>query len=110
MVEQRWRALLINDKDNVATALADIPAGATVSIAGLDGEHPKALNPIPFGHKIAITVIKKGQPILKYGVPIAFALTDIPKGKWIHNLNAKSYFVAKREGRTHEPDTRLPKA
>jgi altronate dehydratase len=100
MMQQKARALRINVRDNVAIALEDIPAGMSVSIAGLDGKSIIALQSIPFAHKIAICPIKRGEPILKYGVPIAFALTEIAMGDWIHEHNAKSYIVAKREGET----------
>lgn len=83
--------------DNVAIALEDIPGDASVSIVGRGGESARTLNPIPFGHKIAIASIEKGKPILKYGVPIAFALMNISPGDWVHEHNAKSYFAAVRE-------------
>ena len=89
---------MINHGDNVATALEDIPAGANVLIVGHERKGTIALHQIPFGHKIAISSIERGNPILKYGVPIAFALANIAMGEWIHTHNAKSYFVAKREG------------
>lgn len=98
LIQQKRRALLINHGDNVAIALENIPAGANVLIVGHDREGIIALHQIPFGHKIAIFPIERGSPILKYGVPIAFALVDIAMGEWIHMHNAKSYFVVKREG------------
>ena len=78
------RTLVIDPADNVAVALADIAA-------------TEASEAIPFAHKIAIRPIAAGEPIVKYGVPIAFAIRDIPAGAWVHEHNAKSYFVAKKE-------------
>lgn len=92
------KALLINPGDNVAVALEDVPAGGSVLIVGYYGKSVVALRPIPFGHKMAITSIERGKPILKYDVPIAFATRNISTGEWVHEHNAKSYFVAKREG------------
>ncbi len=88
-------ALLIDPGDNVAVALADIAAGSAVVLSGL--AHLDAAEPIPFAHKIAVRRIPSGAAILKYGVPIAFATRDIPAGAWVHEHNAKSYFVARRE-------------
>lgn len=91
-------AILVNPRDNVAVALEDIAQGASVSILGQDKPEIGALRPIPFAHKIAVIPIIRGEAVLKYGVPIAFALVDIPAGEWVHEHNAKSYFVARREG------------
>ena len=83
-------ALVIDPADNVAVALSDIPPG--VAVSGIF-----AAEPIPFAHKIATRPIAAGDAIVKYGVPIAFATRDIPAGAWVHDHNAKSYFVAKKE-------------
>lgn len=40
------------------------------------------------GHKIALTDIAAGQPVIKYGCVIARARTDIPAGSWVHTHNA----------------------
>jgi altronate dehydratase len=96
-MEQQWKALLINRMDNVALALEDIPAGAVVKITGSQLTSVLVRQPVPFGHKIAITNIEKGHAILKYGVPIAFANEDIPLGEWVHEHNARSYFAEKLE-------------
>ena len=87
--------LLIDPGDNVAVALADIAAGSAVILSGVASLD--AGEPIPFAHKIAVRRIPSGEAVLKYGVPIAFATRDIPAGAWVHEHNAKSYFVAKKE-------------
>jgi altronate dehydratase len=96
-VEQKAKAILIDGRDNVAVALEDIPAGATVEILGTEGHSVRVEGLVPFAHKIAITAIESGGAILKYGVPIGFATADIAVGKWVHEHNAKSYYAAKRE-------------
>lgn len=75
----------IHPHDNVAVALEDIKEGEELSI---DGFSVKALEPIPRGHKIALTEIKKDSPVIKYGNPIALASCDILKGSWVHTRNA----------------------
>ena len=52
----------INEKDNVAVAIHDLPAGAEF-LPGL-----KTLDPIPQAHKIALADIPKGGEIIRYGV------------------------------------------
>jgi predicted RecA/RadA family phage recombinase len=88
-------ALLIDPGDNVAVALADIAAGSAVILSG--AASLVAGEAVPFAHKIAVRRIPAGEAILKYGVPIAFATGDIRAGAWVHEHNAKSYFVAKKE-------------
>lgn len=88
-------ALLIDPGDNVAVALADIAAGSAVILSG--AASLVAGEVVPFAHKIAVRRIPPGEAVLKYGVPIAFATGDIPAGAWVHEHNAKSYFVAKKE-------------
>ena len=57
----------------------------------------EAKQEIPFAHKMAVRPIPKGQAILKYGVPIAHATSDIEAGDWVHTHNAQSYFAASHE-------------
>ena len=42
---------------------------------------------IAYGHKIALKDILKGEAIIKYGVPIGEATSDICKGEWVHTHN-----------------------
>ena len=53
----------INPSDNVAVALEDLAKGTHVSV---DGYQVSALEPIACGHKIALTEICQGQPVVKY--------------------------------------------
>ncbi len=91
------KALLIDARDNVATALEDIPAGAIVTVLGPEPCVITAREMIPFAHKIAARRVERGQAITKFGVPIGFATEDISEGEWTHYHNVKSYFVARRE-------------
>src|SRR5690606_21363846 len=81
------RLFLITDKDNVAVALKDVRQGEEVRV----GEHlVKALKDIPTGHKIAVTEIKEGEDIMKYGFSIGKAKTAIPSGEHVHTHNVKT--------------------
>ena len=74
------RILKIKEEDNVATAMQKIMPGDV-----LDGV--TALQEIPFGHKISVVPIKKGDAILKYGEVIGAASRDIGAGEHVHIHN-----------------------
>jgi len=64
----------INPKDNVAIVL---DKGQT----------------IPYGHKVALEDIKKGDYVIKYGYPIGRAKCDIQAGEWVHSHNLESHLA-----------------
>lgn len=66
--------------DNVAIVVNDggLPAG-TVLKDGLT-----LVDRVPQGHKVALHAIPKDAAVLRYKVPIGFALKDIPAGAWVH--------------------------
>jgi len=81
-------ALALNDKDNVAVVLADVSSGEVCRIRGRGAEYDlQTAEKVPFGHKIALTAIKEGGPIYKYGEEIGIAREAIPQGGWIHSHN-----------------------
>ena len=45
---------------------------------------------VPYGHKIAVCSIKKGEQITKYGEEIGIASKDIAKGEYVHVHNLDS--------------------
>jgi (2R)-sulfolactate sulfo-lyase subunit alpha len=45
---------------------------------------------VPIGHKIALTDIKKGDTVWKYGQDIGKAVADIKKGEHVHTHNLKT--------------------
>ena len=76
--------LRITPKDNVAVALSAIEKGAVLTV---DGITVTALSDIPAGHKIALTDIKQGENVIKYGFPIGYAKEDVAAGAHIHVHN-----------------------
>jgi (2R)-sulfolactate sulfo-lyase subunit alpha len=50
----------------------------------------KSKHDIPIGHKVALTDIKKGDTIWKYGQDIGIAKANIAKGEHLHVHNAKT--------------------
>jgi hypothetical protein len=80
-------ALVISDRDNVATALETLEPGRHVSI----GEIQLVVRErIPHGHKVALTSVATGQPVIKYGSPIGLASADIQAGEHVHTHNVAS--------------------
>ncbi len=66
--------------DNVAIVANDggLPAGTA-----LPGG-PVLRDRVPQGHKVALVDIAAGAPVVRYGIPIGYALKDIPDGSWVH--------------------------
>ncbi len=74
----------IHPYDNVAVAVTDIPAGETLTVAESTFT-TKAV--IPFGHKVALSSIRNGEMVIRYGFPIGHATADIDPGDWVHTHN-----------------------
>ena len=63
-------ALKVNDLDNVATVFSnEAKAGSDVEVRDKKGnsETVTVIGDVPYGHKIAVRDIKKGELIIKYG-------------------------------------------
>ena len=76
--------LRITPRDNVAVALRALTAGETVSADGLS---LTLRTDVPAGHKAALTDLKAGEHVIKYGYPIGYAKEDIPAGSHVHVHN-----------------------
>ncbi len=87
------RAILIERKDNVVTALESLRRGTEVIIEIQDKvEKITVVSDIPAGHKFALRQINKGDSVIKYGEPIGQSLAKITAGEHvhIHNVTSKS--------------------
>jgi altronate dehydratase small subunit len=86
-------ALKVGEEDNVATIFASgLKAGEKVEIRDRQGkgETVSLLADVPYGHKIAVRDIGKGEAIRKYGEEIGVASADISKGGHVHVHNLDS--------------------
>lgn len=86
-------ALKVDDLDNVATIFAaGIADGTQVAVRDKRGLTQAVCvhGDVPYGHKIALKDISKGEAIIKYGQSIGTASRDIRTGDYvhIHNLDA----------------------
>ncbi len=85
------RAIIVHGTDNVATALADLTPGDQATVIGARTPGViTASQPIPFGHKIALTTIEVGEAVVKYGNVIGRATQRITPGQHVHIHNVES--------------------
>ena len=85
------KALVISKNDNVATLLFNADKDSEIEIKGPSSEKKiVTCNKIPAGHKIALTDIKKGVNIIKYGEIIGIATENIKMGDHVHIHNVDS--------------------
>jgi len=87
------KALQIDERDNVATMTSDAEGGEAVEVISPGGEvlcTPETLEEVPFGHKIALEPLGKGDAIVKYGEVIGVASRPIKAGEWVHTHNVES--------------------
>jgi len=86
-------AIKADEKDNVATIFSNGSInGSAVEVRDRKGKTDSmtVIGDVPYGHKIALWNLKKGDEIIKYGQVIGIASREIKKGEYvhIHNLDA----------------------
>ena len=77
-------AVHLRPDDNIAVARKTIPADTSLTFDGGTVAVPAA---IKLGHKFAVTPIKEGDPVRKYGQIIGFAERPIAVGEHVHVHN-----------------------
>ena len=85
-------AIKIDPKDNVAVVTDEVSADELVFYKNPDGSkiEIKAITPVTVYHKIAISDIRKGEKVVKYGEHIGEASCDIRAGEHVHTHNVMS--------------------
>ncbi|MGC9971855.1 MAG: altronate dehydratase family protein [Bryobacteraceae bacterium] len=77
-------AILLHPDDNVAVARVQLSPGLELRVGG----RPIAvLDPVPVGHKIALTAIPAGEVIRRYGQIMGRASRPIDPGRHVHTHN-----------------------
>ena len=74
--------IVLNHNDNVGVSQFIIPEKTKIA-----GQEISTIDPIPFGHKVCLKSINKGDPIVKYDQIIGFASKDIRAGEHVHSHN-----------------------
>lgn len=80
-------AMRLHADDTVATM---IEAGEVGDAVDIGPERIQLITPVPFGHKVAIRAMRRGDPVIKYGEPIGEAVEDIAVGCHTHVHNVRS--------------------
>ncbi|HEV9037733.1 MAG TPA: UxaA family hydrolase [Puia sp.] len=80
----------LHSDDNVVVCIRSLAAGEEVLIDGHLTKMPALLG---IGHKLAWRDIRAGDPIVKYGIVIGTATTDIARGGHVHTHNMKSNYI-----------------
>lgn len=84
------RAIVLASSDNVGTVTADVRPESDITV----GDRKLAVrDPIPFGHKIALSTIAPGADIVKFGVPVGRAKVAIAAGEHVHVHNIESIYI-----------------
>ncbi len=85
------QVIIINERDNVATALKELMAGTEVSVE-IQGRVQKIrlLSDIQMGHKFALKDLEEGEAVIKYGEPIGQSTVKITRGEHVHVHNVVS--------------------
>ena len=97
------RAFQVHRSDNVATSLDDAAIEAVQVIRDSETFVIALPAAIQIGHKLAVTSIRAGEPVVKYAVPIGIATRAIAIGEWVHLHNCRSQ-VDERSS-TFDPQT-----
>ena len=80
-------AIVLNQEDNVATAVRRLESGDIVKIK--DTASVVLCRDIPVGHKFARRDIESGGNIIKYGEIIGRATVKINQGEHVHIHNVE---------------------
>ena len=84
-------ALLIDDIDNVVTCVTEIPAGSEVFYRkGSEVLSLKAIEDIPYCHKVALKDFAEGDDVIKYGESLGKTNVAVKKGSWLWDKNMHS--------------------
>ena len=90
--------IILNKNDNVAVTPFVIDPQTKIERQGI-----VSIDPIPFGHKICLKPINKGEPVIKYDQIIGFASKSIKPGEHVHSHNlefkefSREYYLLKKK-------------
>jgi len=90
------KAIQIDDSDNVATVTSEVSKGEQVEVLSPLGSlliRAESLGDVPFGHKIALKTLVRGEEVVKYGEVIGVASAGVEVGEWLHTHNVESIRV-----------------
>ncbi|MBQ2616572.1 MAG: UxaA family hydrolase [Synergistaceae bacterium] len=84
-------ALMIDETDNVVTCVEEVSAGSEVFYRkGDEILSVKALEDIPYCHKVALKDFEAGDDVIKYGESLGKTNVAVKKGGWLWDKNMHS--------------------
>jgi len=87
----KQKAVILNPKDNVATALCHLKAGDILQLrVGERVLEIKLRANVPFGHKFSLAQMTPDSPVIKYGEMIGTSTETIQLGDYVHVHNVAS--------------------
>ena len=102
MKRGRIKGLVLNSKDNVGVALADLQPGTELDLKTKGRAlSVKLVEPIRYQHKFSVDHIDPGSKIVKFGEVIGKATRAIEPGQHVHMHNMVGLRMgATRKGRS----------
>jgi altronate dehydratase len=88
------QALIVDPRDNVATAIADLSAGTVVETNR--GDYHVAAD-VNAGHKFALRPLPAGESVVKYGSSVGVVSAAIDEGDHVHVHNTASIVPSERQ-------------
>ena len=83
-MSETTNAVFVHPDDNVVTVTEDVSDAGEVRWSG---GRLMARTAVPYGHKVALTDIAAGEPVIKYGQRIGMAAESIAAGAHVHTHN-----------------------
>lgn len=84
--------LVHNEGDHVGVAVQDVEPGHRRAVY-LDSdreEEVEVTQPVPLGHKVALTDLEAGAGVIEYEVRVGLARAPIRRGELVHVHNIRS--------------------
>lgn len=83
-------AIILNERDNVATALRALPKGTVANIEGGTMTTMNIIEDIPLLHKVTLVDLAVGDLVHKYGEVIGAVTQGAAAGSLVHVHNIRS--------------------
>jgi altronate hydrolase len=83
MLQAADLTIRLNPADDVVIARVELAAGTTL----VKEANVSVAARVPAGHKVAVRLVKQGQPVRRYNQIIGFATRDIAPGEHVHVHN-----------------------
>lgn len=91
------RALILHPEDNVATLLDEGRINDQCNLQGVVVGALTLREPIPYGHKVSLVRMQKGDYVVKYGQVIGVMTSDTDPGHLVHVHNVVSRRGVKKD-------------